>query len=368
MDFFTETALARAGADGGVDARAEEIEREARMQLACSPGPIAIEDRLRMAYGSPVPKAMIDFFVHWNLPAARDPWGVQQRNAGREIACVCDLASKAAKNRIKESAEHLARLESRLAEIEARHSAVCVALNADPQALADPLDVGQQAAIKAGCERLMPVLRREIEAARPEPERAEREAANWGVLYNLGEVIAGFMRASDGFARDLGFKEAWQVCAPGTRQKREEERREESERRRPESERRRIENEKRDAEWEAARRAEQAAEAEIDQLDFEGLISFLFFERQKFTLAEIKERAAEWDHLQLGMLKEAVRLWPETPHPDFSMAVSREISGWLERRRIDPAFVPSLEEDLINRAVKRLARIVHPYGRVGALT
>lgn len=365
MDVFTQTALARAGFDAAatIAARAEGVEHEAARKVAADPGPIAIEDRLALAYGSPVPKAMIDFFVHWRLPPHPRWDQYQQRQTAREIARMAEMAAAAARGHLKEAAERLARLEARLAEIEAQHSSICTQLQTDPPAMADPLEVGQQSAIKAGCERLLPVLRREIETARPEPERALREGQNWDILYTLGEVIAGFMRASDGLARDLGFSEAWEVCPDVTRRQRAEKRREEAAAKREEVERRSLESARLHAEREAAVAEREAREATVDALDFVELASYLFFEGQELTLDELKARAAEWDHRQLGMLKEAVRLWPETLDPDLSMAVSREISDWLDRRRISPIYAPSTEEDLINRAAKRLARIIHHYGR-----
>jgi hypothetical protein len=366
MDTFTATALARAERDAErrLTERAEEIVLEASHRVAISPGPIALEDRLALAYGSPVPKAMSDYFVHWNLPASRDPWGVQQRSAGREIARLCDLASKAAENRCKESAARLAQLEARLADIESRHSSVCAALKSDPAPMADPLEIGQQSAIKEGCERLLPILRQAIEAARPEPERATREAANWGVLYRLGETVAGAMTGA-GLARDLGYEFDWQVCSPANRRKREEERREEAERKRAEAEIWRAEDRKRWDEKASDEQAKQAAIAEIDSLDFAGLISYLFFQNQKLALAEVKARVAGSDELRT--FKEAVRLWPGANDPDLLIAAQRDVNDWIERRRLHPTWRPNTEDELISRAARRLAQLLRP-GAAAALS
>jgi hypothetical protein len=362
MDFFTETALIRSGAIGvgyaegdaerRVAERAEEIELDARSQIARNPGPIAIEDRLALAYGSPVPLAISDFFIHWRRPPHQRWDKFQETQAARAIARAAQAAAVAARSRLKESAERLARLEVRLAEIEARHSSASAALERDPAPTADPLEVGQQSTIAQGCERLISVLRREIEAA----ERAGRESANWLVLENLAEVIAGFMRASDGLARDLGFAEAWQVAPPGTRKDREE-------RRLKETERRRVEDERRWDETGLAEQAKRAAIAKIDSLDFVGLVSYLFFEERELALDDLKARVAEWDYRQLGMLKALIETWPEARDPDFLIAADRDVSGWMERRRLDPAWAPSTEEDLINHAARRLRGLVHPSPR-----
>src|SRR5262249_20482758 len=155
---------------------------------------------------------------------------------------------------------------------------------------------------------------------------------------------------------DLGFQEAWQVCSKWTRKKREEERREEVERKRAESERSRVERERRRAEMEAADAAKQLAEAEIDSLDFPGLHSYLFFDRRRLSLEEIKRGVAAWDSLRT--LKERVRLWPEAVNPDLAVAARRDIEGWFAARRLSPAWELTPEEALIDRAAQRLASVI----------
>jgi hypothetical protein len=360
MDVFTATALAHAERDAErrVAERAEEIERSARHRAIVDPGPTNIESRLVLAYGEPIPKVMSDLFIHWRLPPHPRWDAYQERQAAREIARAAQGAAAAARSRVKESAARLASLEARLAEIESRYSSAVAALKADPAPMADPLEVGQQSAIVSGCERLMAVLRREIEAAGPDPERAEREANNWTVLYDLGEVIAGITRATDSLARDLGFQEAWEVGPKGLRAQREKERREEAEHERAEAEIRRAEYQKRAAETASAEQAKQAAAAWIDSLDFAGLVSYLFFGKQQLALDEVKARVAEWNELRT--FKEAIRLWPEAKDPDLLIAAWRDVSDWNERRRLDPAWRPSAEDDLTKRAARRLERLVHP--------
>jgi hypothetical protein len=76
-------------------------------------------------------------------------------------------------------------------------------------------------------------------------------------------------------------------------------------------------------------------------------MGFLFFEEQELTLAEIKQHVAGWDHYRL--VKAAVDMWPELPHPDLWTNVRREIVEIATGR-----------DKLFQRAADRLAETLHP--------
>jgi hypothetical protein len=300
---------------------------------------VTLDERLSLAYRGAIPPAIAQFFA-WEL-TSRAITVDQLYQAGeqaKQIARSINAREEVARGRIQEAQARLVDLEKRLLALKSEYSAACGYVASDPPLTASAFDVGKMDIIMAGAERLLPVLTRAVETARAEPARAELEARNWKVLADLADVVAGITRPTDILAQKLGLEFNWQICPPLLRVARERERREALERARaevPQREAERLQAERRASMATERAQARQAAIEEIDSLDFNGLIGFVFGETRELLD-------------DMPTLQEVIMAWPERPASHTSQAAIAEL------RKIGET-----EDSLFNRAVNRLASVIY---------
>jgi hypothetical protein len=319
-----------------------------------TPEPLTLDERLALAYHGAVPPGIKQFY-DWELTtrAITADQVYQTGEQAKQIARTINARAEVARGRIAEARARLTDLEKRLIALNSEYSAACAYVETDPPPTASAWDVGKIAIIKAGAEKLLPVLTRAVETARAEPARAELDARNWKVLADLADVVAGVCSPTDILAQKLDLAFAWQVCPPLLRSARERERREALERARAEAPRREAER------LEAQRRASMAAErlearqaaiAEIDSLDFEGLIGFVF---------SGNEGALD----DMPTLNRVIALWPDRPDAGTSQAAIAELRviGATDAEASGGGCrIPISSRDVVfNRAVNRLASVIY---------
>jgi hypothetical protein len=301
--------------------------------------PVTLDERLSLAYRGAVPAGIAQFFA-WEL-TSRAITVDQTYQAGEQVKAIArsiNAREEVERERPPQAQHYLVDLEKKLLALKSEYLSLCNYCETNPPVTASALDVGMMYVKKTGAEKLLPVLERAVEDARLLPAKAERDARNWKVLADLADVIAGITRPSDILAHKLGLYGAWQICPPLLRAARERERREAAEQARTAPTQREIERQeavKKAEEAAKAFKARQAAIAEVDGLDFHGLIGFVFNGRRE---------ALEG----MPTLQSVIAAWPDRPEPHTSQAAIAEL------RKIGES-----NDLLFSRAVNRLASVIY---------
>jgi hypothetical protein len=316
------------------------MSHETAVAAGAAKEPTAIAERLTFAYNGAVPQMIAEFY-DWKLStsAITADQSYQDSERAKTIARSIGAREEVAYQRIPEARQRLLDLEKRRLEFQNESLTVAAYLATDPPVTASAADVGMMLVRKAGCERLMPSIERALVAARLEPEKAEREAANWKVLADLADVIAGVTTPSGILAQKLGLEGAWQICPPLIRAARERERKERQAAEiavAPQKEAERIGMAERAEEAAEAFKARQNAIAEIDTMDFHALLGYVFGARRELLEG-------------MGTFKVVIAAWPDRPEPNVSRGARSELGALLDETGLDQRR---------NRAISRLQQLI----------